>query len=187
MKRYASVWKDAGKLTGIVCGATLLGELFVRLGFPETNIVVIYILAVLLVARLTHGYLYGMLASVVSLLCFNYFFTAPYHTFDVNDPSYMVTFGIMLVTASVTSALTTRAKLLTKEATERGLENQTLYMLSSRLSDAADAEAVVRTASQSVSSLMQANAGCIYVGTQAEQCCIWQHGDRQVRRSVPDT
>ena len=48
---------DIAKISAIVCGATLLGILFVKSGFPETNIVVIYIFAVLLVARFTKGYL----------------------------------------------------------------------------------------------------------------------------------
>ena len=99
---------DMAKLLAVVLGATLLGILFVKSGFPETNIVVIYIFAVLLVARFTKGYFYGILSSVVCLLCFNYFFTAPYHTLAVNDPSYMITFCIMLITALITSALTTK-------------------------------------------------------------------------------
>ena len=64
---------DIAKISAIVCGATLLGILFVKVGFPETNIVVIYIFAVLLVARFTKGYFYGILSSIVCLFCFNYF------------------------------------------------------------------------------------------------------------------
>ena len=104
----------------IVAAATLLGKGFVILGFPETNIVVIYLLAVLLTARFTSGYQYGVLSAVVSLLCFNYFFTEPYHTLSVDDPSYLITFTIMLITSLLTSALTTKEKLLTKEANEKG-------------------------------------------------------------------
>ena len=99
---------DIAKISAIVCGATLLGILFVKVGFPETNIVVIYIFAVLLVARFTKGYFYGILSSVVSLLCFNYFFTAPYHTLAVNDPSYMITICIVLITALITRHLRQR-------------------------------------------------------------------------------
>ncbi|MCI6868499.1 MAG: hypothetical protein MR871_11250 [Lachnospiraceae bacterium] len=42
----------------------------------------------------------------------------------------MITFSIMLITSILTSALTTKEKLLTKEANERGKESQILYMLS---------------------------------------------------------
>lgn len=72
-KKYVLWMIDIAKLLAVVCGATLLGILFVKVGFPETNIVVIYIFAVLLVARFTKGYFYGILSSVVCLLCFNYF------------------------------------------------------------------------------------------------------------------
>ena len=107
--KKSELWvMDMAKLLAVVLGATLLGILFVKSGFPETNIVVIYIFAVLLVARFTKGYFYGILSSVVCLLCFNYFFTAPYHTLAVNDPSYLITFCIMLITALITSALTTK-------------------------------------------------------------------------------
>lgn len=174
------------KLTGIVFGATILGIFFDRAGFSETNIVVIYILAVLLIARFTQGYFYGILSSVVCLLCFNYFFTAPFHTFAVNDPSYIITFSIMLITALVTSALTTKEKLLTKEAREKGTESQILYMLSSKLSDAADIESVIKIAAESVSSLMQVKAGCIYVGKQSTPIYIQQLEKEQIHRYVSD-
>ena len=38
---------DMAKLLAVICGATLLGLLFLKVGFPETNIVVVYIFAVL--------------------------------------------------------------------------------------------------------------------------------------------
>lgn len=64
-KKYVLWMIDIAKLLAVVCGATLLGTLFVKVGFPETNIVIIYIFAVLLVARFTKGYFYGILSSVV--------------------------------------------------------------------------------------------------------------------------
>lgn len=168
MKKKKRILQNLLKLTGIVSAATLLGKMFTAFGFPETNIVVMYLLAVLLVARFTTGYQYGILSAIVSLLCYNYFFTAPYHTFAVNDPGYLITFSIMLVTSFVTSALTTKEKLLTKEANERGEESRILYMLSSRLSHAADMEDVIKIAADSIGRLVQADADCIYAGGQGE-------------------
>ena len=103
------------KMAAIVFAATILGKIFTGLGFPETNIVVVYLLTVLLVARFTSGYQYGIISAVVSLLCYNYFFTEPYHTLAVDDPGYLVTFSIMLTTSILTSALTTKEKLLTND------------------------------------------------------------------------
>lgn len=186
MNRKKQIFFHIVTWMAILCGATVIGMIFRKLGFPETNIVVVYILAVLLVARFTQGYVYGILAAVAALLCFNYFFTAPYHTLQVYDPSYMVTFAIMLMTAILTSALTTKDKLLTKEATERGLENQMLYMLSSKLSDAADIETIIGIMAESASRLLQVNAGCVYIGKHGEPVYIQQIGEAQIHRAVPD-
>ena len=84
-------WKDTGKMLGILAAATLLGELFSRLGFGETNIVTVYILGVLLTATWTEGRLYGILSSLLSVLTFNFFFTEPYFSLDAH-PSYVITF-----------------------------------------------------------------------------------------------
>ena len=104
----------------------------------------------------------------------------------VNDPSYMITFCIVLITALITSALTTKEKLMTVEATRKGMESQTLYVLSSKLSDAADIEAVIKIAVESMSSLLQVNVGCIYVGEQADPIYIQQLEKEQIHRSVTD-
>ena len=102
--------KNSGRMLLFLALASGAGLLFRRLGFPQTNIVVVYLLSVLLTARFTDGYWYGPAASVIATFAFNYFFTIPYHTFAVDDPSYLVTFAIMTVTSVITSALTTSAK-----------------------------------------------------------------------------
>ena len=186
MLKKKEILQSLLKLVFIIFVATVLGKIFAGLGFPETNIVVVYLLAVLLVARFTSGYQYGILSAIVSLICYNYFFTEPYHTLAVNDPGYLITFSIMLTTSILTSALTTKEKLLTKEANERGKESQILYMLSSKLSDAADMEAVLRTTAESISHLMQGDAGCIYVGRQSGPVYIQQVGEEQIHRNVTD-
>lgn len=101
-----------------VASATGLGSLFAGWGFPETNIAVVYILSIILTARFTPGYWYGIGATVLTILAFNYFFTEPYYTFSVNDPDYFITFAIMGLTSLITSALTAsaRAGMAAKEA-----------------------------------------------------------------------
>lgn len=57
--------------------ATLLGMGFREIGFTETNVVLLYILAVFITASLTRGYLWGILSSVAATLTFNYFLPNP--------------------------------------------------------------------------------------------------------------
>ena len=85
MMKKKEILQSLLKLVVIVFAATVLGKVFTKLGFPETNIVVMYLLAVLLVARFTSGYQYGILsvficsstrrAGMNECVCIKYFFT----------------------------------------------------------------------------------------------------------------
>lgn len=172
-----------------LAAATGLGLLFGMAGFPETNIVLLYILAVLAASTLTTGYIYGILTSVAANFVFNYFFTDPYYTLNVNDPSYLITFLIMTVTALVTSTLTSRSKLHALEAMERERETQSLYQLTSRLTEARDARQVASIVVKAVSSLMDCRAACICFDEEGnpERVFIQQaDGERQVQRRLDD-
>ncbi len=133
-------WQDLLVIPLFMLAATGIGDLFDAIGFPETNIVLVYVAAVLLVARFTHGLYYGLAASVIATFAFNYFFTDPRFTFAVSDTSYLITFAIMMFTSLITSALTARVKKSAREATERAQETQALYELTNRLSDAQSLE-----------------------------------------------
>ena len=104
-KRHFS-WLDTAKVALVMLLATALGHLFALVGFLETNIVLVYLAAVLLIARYTHGPGYALAASVLATFAFNYFFTEPRFTFEVSDTGYLITFAIMTFTAVFTSALT---------------------------------------------------------------------------------
>ena len=110
------------------CLATGIGWVFRLLQFPETNIVVVYILSVILTARFTDGYSWGILATVLSTCAFNIFFTQPYYTMSVDDPTYLITFAIMAITSIITSALTSKAKEMTAEAIRNGQESGALQL-----------------------------------------------------------
>ena len=59
-------------------------------------------------------------------------------------------------------------------------------MLSSRLSDAADTEQVLGVALDSVSKLLQADAGCVYLGGQGQPIALQQVGGQIIHRRVED-
>ena len=126
----------------LVCAATGIGWVFRLLQFPETNIVVVYILSVILTARFSDGYIWGILATVLSTCAFNIFFTHPYYTLSVDDPTYFITFAIMAITSIITSALTSKAKKMTAEAIRNEQESGALYYLTSHLADAESADEI---------------------------------------------
>ena len=139
--------------------ATLLGMGFREIGFTETNVVLLYILAVFITASLTRGYLWGILSSVAATLTFNYFFTKPYHSLQFYDAGYMVTFAVMTVVALVTSALTSREKENAKKALERERQTQALYLLTSHLTEAKELSDAAETAVSVISDLRNGGTG----------------------------
>ena len=141
--------------------ATILGLLFRYWGFPETNVVLLYLTAVLLTAWLTSGYGYGVLASFLATAIFNYFFTSPYHSLNVDNPSYVITFVIMTLTAFFTSTLTSKAKMNANRALRREEEIKTIYMLSRRLNEEIDFEGIAQLAAEILSSSFETEISCL--------------------------
>lgn len=114
-------------------GITLLSFFFRHIGFHESNIIVTYILGVLIVAKQTEGYFYGIVASILGVLVFNFFFTEPYYTFYVHRADYPVTFVIMLIAAMITSTLTVKVKREANLSQYREQKTQLLYQINKNL------------------------------------------------------
>ena len=66
----------------------------------------IFILAVAVLARLTDGYFWGIVASICGTFCVNYFFSYPFWSFDITYPGYPLTIVVMLIVSILISALT---------------------------------------------------------------------------------
>lgn len=85
--------------------STLIGFLFFQLGFNDSNIIMLYLLAVFLIAIITANRIYSIIFSFISVLIFNYFFTFPLLSLSAYDSGYPMTFVIMFTVAFVTSTL----------------------------------------------------------------------------------
>lgn len=149
--------------------ATLLSLLIQRLGFTEVNIVVVYILAVLITSYFTKGYLYGISASMVATLSFNFFFTEPVYTFTVDDKSYIFTFIVMLVAAIFTSALTSRLIHSKEIAAAQEEQASILYQITSALAKTSGVSDVANVAMQCLSNLFECEVTCLLTGENKEQ------------------
>ena len=76
----------------------------------QTMTPMIFVLGVFLVSWRTKGYLWGVAASLVSVLAVNWAFTYPYWAFDLISPECITSAVVMLIVAVVTGTLTTRLK-----------------------------------------------------------------------------
>jgi len=127
------VMKRALQMAGAVAviAAVTVVELKIMV-VNSTTVALSFVLAVLLVAT-WWGLVEAVVASVVAMLCFNYFFIPPVGTLTVADPQNWVALAAFLVTAIVASQLSTSARNRALEATRRQREIEKLYDLSRSL------------------------------------------------------
>lgn len=147
---------DIVKSILVLLAATLNGHIFHALGFTESNIISVYIFAVLVVSVVTTNRLCGLIASIVSVMVFNFFFTVPRFTFRFYDPDYLVTFTIMFMVALLTGSLANRLKNSAKQSARAAYRTKILLETNQMLQKALDGQAVVdTTAGQLVKLLKQ--------------------------------
>ncbi len=126
-------WKDTGIMLASLLLSSLAGFGFYYAGFSESNIITVYILGVLITAVWTNGHFYGAIESLFSVAAFNFLFTEPRFTFQANDPSYPVTFLIMLFSSVIASSLASRVKAQARLAAEKSYYTELLLESSQKL------------------------------------------------------
>ena len=110
-RRYLPVSsRDALLCVVILSAAALLCVLLRTADKSDVYVSMIFLLAVLITARGTRGYLYGIVASFAGVVLVNYVFTYPYFAFNFTISGYPLTFISMLVASLTTSAMTTQIK-----------------------------------------------------------------------------
>nr|WP_288546911.1 ATP-binding protein [uncultured Blautia sp.] len=109
----------------VIC--TLIGLLFQKFHFTDTNIVTIYILGVLLTSILTNGYLCSVAGSFLSVFLFCFFLTEPRMSFQTYAVGYPVTFFIMLISSVLTGALAAKLKMHAKLSAQLAFRTQVLF------------------------------------------------------------
>lgn len=146
-------WKDLAKMFAILALSTLVSFVFFEAGFNESNIITIYILGVLITAVWTNGHLYGALSSLLGVGAFNYFFTVPRFTFRANDPSYPVTFLIMLMASVIASTLASRVQKQAVQASQKAYYTELLLSNSQKLQQGRDEWEILEIVSAQLSRL----------------------------------
>ena len=100
--------------------------------FELSNIVMTYLLGVVAVAaRMGRGP--ALLAALLSVAAFDFFFVPPYFSFAVGHSQYLVTLTVMLIVALVISGLTLRVARQAAAARDRERRTAALYALNREL------------------------------------------------------
>ena len=137
-------WPGYAVGVAVVVACTLVG--WSTHGILElVNLVMVYLLGVLVVA-MRFGRGPSILASVLSVAAFDFFFVPPYLTFAVSDTQYLVVFAVMLMVAMVISNLTANLRTQARVAGHREKRAQSLYAISRDFTVARTEEEIIRAA-----------------------------------------
>ncbi|MGN0856598.1 MAG: DUF4118 domain-containing protein [Candidatus Spyradenecus sp.] len=117
---------DLLKSAGLLFAASLIGILFDRLGFTEANIITVYLLCVVVIAVKTEWRGSSLLASILSVLAFNFLFTEPRYSLRAYNSGYPVTFVVMFFAALLTGTLASRLNLAAKRSAETAFKTRVL-------------------------------------------------------------
>lgn len=154
-QRFEFSFKDTLKMLGIMSVATAIGLAIHILGISESNVIIIYILAVLITANHTTGRLYSGIASFVGVLCFNFFFTEPRFTLNAYSAEYPITFAIMLTASFITSTLASRSKSQANASAINAYRTNILLDTNNHLQNANSLEEIIIEAERQVYKILK--------------------------------
>lgn len=89
--------------------------------------VALALLLVILFTATSRGSRPALLASVLAMLCFNFFFFPPFYTLTIEDPQNWAALAAFLATAVTVGQLSARARRRAEEAESGRRENKRLY------------------------------------------------------------
>lgn len=132
-KNLSFSWQDTLKTISVLLVSTIISLILFSLNISNQNVIMIFILSVIVISRITSGYAYGIIASIISVLAFDFLVVEPQFTFDTIQREYPITFFIMLLVALITSALTVRIKTQERFAVEKERRTEVLYEINKKL------------------------------------------------------
>jgi two-component system sensor histidine kinase KdpD len=154
VKRARYVW------AAISCVVVTLISVPLAEHFDNSNIVAIFILAVVLVGvRLGRGP--AALAAVLNVCAFDFFFVPPRLSFAVSDVQYLLTFFIMLAVGLIAGQLTAGLRFQARVASHREERAGSLYEFARDLSGAVQVEQVVKISDESIQRTFRASAALL--------------------------
>jgi two-component system sensor histidine kinase KdpD len=148
-------WAYAMAVAGSIVAALVLTPMLAFLDLA--NIAMLFLLVVLLVAvKLGRGP--SVMATCVSVVCFDFFFVPPRFSFAVSDLQYLITFAVMLAVGLITGHLTAGLRFQARVASHRERRSRALYEFARELSGALLTEQVFDTTRDFIQRTFRARA-----------------------------
>lgn len=192
VEERALPWRGAGWGVFLVALATGICWPFFHV-LDRVNLVMIYLAAIMWTAY-RFGRRASIVASVLSVVAFDFFFVPPTMSFAVSDAQYMMTFGVMLSVGLLISTVTSRLRWQTETLREREQRTHALYKLSRALSETPETRDMFKTAlaglmefyHRPILLLTPGPEGDLVVGAGDPTAFGWTENERSVARWVFD-
>jgi len=143
--------------TLVMVAVSTLAGMLVAPRWGNSPVDLLYLPAVLAAAAL-YGLGPGLVAAVGSALAFNYYFTAPFHTFRIASPQDVATVFLLFLVALVTSQLAARMRRAARIAEANAARNATIAGFARRLLSTSNDEQIGRIACRELAGLFECNA-----------------------------
>ena len=116
-----------------MAAATLAAYVLWLFRLPESNIIMIYILGILLSSYIANKKIYALYSSLISVFAFNFFFTEPYFSLKAYDKGYPTTFVMLFLVGLFTATLTRSLKQQSRESAKKAYRMEILLENSQKL------------------------------------------------------
>ncbi len=126
----------------LMVAAALAVAILLRQFLGVASVALVFLMAVL-ASAVSFGLAPSLLACLLSVLAYNFFFLPPLYTFTVADPENIVSLAVFAVVAVVASNLAARMRAQTASARQRTRTTEDLYRFSSKLAGAVSMDDVL--------------------------------------------
>jgi two-component system sensor histidine kinase KdpD len=155
-------WRPYGSifLTVTVCSLLSAGLVALWPQFDMANLVMVYLVGVVFIAA-RHGRIAAVVASILSVAVFDFFFVPPRLTFAVHDTQYFITFGVLLSVAVLIATLTARIREQAEGSRLRERRTEALYQMTGALAATSGLQDLADTAMRHVHEIFHTRAAVL--------------------------
>jgi two-component system sensor histidine kinase KdpD len=176
----ATDWLAYARAVAVVAIATGVAWLLFPFSDPA-NLVMVYLLGITVVA-MRSGRGPALLAALLSVAAFDFFFVPPYLTFAVTDLHYVFTFMVMLIVSLVISGLTVQTRAQAAAAQHREQQTAALYAMSRELASARGVDTLLGVAVRHIREVFGSPVA-VLLPDAAGSLSSWPGGQLQVDAS----
>lgn len=147
-------WRAYSAAAAVIGGGCIINWLCFSWHLSETNIAMVFLLGVAIVAyALGRGP--AIFAAMLAVLVFDFFFIPPRLSFAVSDTQYLLTFAVMLGIGLLISTLTARLRDQLRGSQQVERRTAALYRLTRQMSEVAGPEFLIGTAGKQLEEIFE--------------------------------